>query len=600
MEIFLELSWQAWVTMGTVVMLFVALVRNWGPTDMLFLGTTALLALLKIITPDQAFAGFSNPGMLTVAFLFIVVAGLRETGVLSDLGTRVLHSATTEKSVQLRLAAVVLPMSAFLNNTPIVAMFMPVVLDWCRKHQISPSKLLIPLSFLAILGGTCTLIGTSTNLVVNGLMIQNGLPGMSLFEIALVGIPYSLIGLAYLIAFGPRLLPERKELLEQLGETRREYLAEMQIQTGCRLIGQSVEAAGLRRLPGLFLIEIDRNGELITPVGPDDVLQAQDRLVFTGIVSSIIELEKIPGLVPIADADYEANPQQQRRRRLCEAVISENSPLIGKTFREADFRATYGAAVLAVHRGGHRVEKKVGDIRIQPGDTLLLQTRPHFLRAYRNDPAFYLISDVEGWTALRHDRAWIARILFVLLLVLMVSNYVNTAIASCVVAFLMVALGCLSSGDARRSVEWQVLVTIAAAFGVGSALQNTGAATAIAAALVQSTQSWGPLAGLAVIYFLGTVMTSVITNNAAAVLLFPFCLEAARLYSIDPRAFLVALMLSASACFMTPIGYQTNMMVYGPGGYRFSDFLKFGTPLTLLLWCIAVVLIPIFWPLTTL
>ncbi len=231
---------------------------------------------------------------------------------------------------------------------------------------------------------------------------------------------------------------------------------------------------------------------------------------------------------------------------------------------------------------------------------MLLQTRPHFLRAHRNDPTFYLISDVEGWTALRHDRAWIARILFVILLVLMSSGYVDTAIASAFVAFLMVACGCISSGDARRSVEWQVLVTIAAAFGVGAALQNTGAASAIAATLVDSTRMWGAYSGLAIIYLLGTVMTAVITNNAAAVLLFPFCLEAARLYQVDSRPFLVALMLSASASFMTPIGYQTNMMVYGPGGYRFNDFLKFGTPLTLLLWGVAVILIPLVWPLTPL
>lgn len=588
---------QAWLTLGVVGLLFAALVKDLAPPDLLFLGAAAVLALCGIITPDDAFAGFSNPGMLTVAMLFVVVAGLRETGVLDFLGHHVLGGARSEAGALARLAVVVLPLSAFLNNTPIVAMFLPVVMDWCRRHQVAPSKLLIPLSFLAILGGTCTLIGTSTNLVVDGLMIRSDLPGMGLFEIGLVGLPYAVLGLAYLFVAGPWLLPQRKELLEQLGESRREYLLEMQVQPGCRLVGRSVEEAGLRRLPGLFLIEIDRNGQAIGPVGPEEVLRENDRLIFTGIVSSIIELEKIPGLVPIADPDYAVAPGQQRRRRLCEAVVSESAPLVGKTIRDADFRATYGAAVVAVHRAGKRVEKKIGDITLRAGDTLLLQVPPHFQRAYRHDPSFYLVSDVEEWRPIRRDRTWIALILFAGLIALMTTGVLPIHLSATLIAVAMVALGCLSAGEARRSVEWQVLITIAAAFGVGTALEKSGAATAIASGLVDATRAWGPIAALAVIYLLGSIITEIITNNAAAVLLFPFCLETARLYEANSRPFLMVLVLSASASFMTPIGYQTNMMVYGPGGYRFTDFLRVGAPLNLLLWGVAVLLVPVFWPL---
>ena len=250
------MSVDAWIILAVVVFLFIALVRNLAQPDVLFLGATAFLALLGIITPAEAFAGFANEGMLTVAVLFVVASGLRETGVLDYVGHHVLGRARDEKSGLLRLTGVVLPMSAFLNNTPIVAMFVPVVMDWSRRHQVSPSRLLVPLSFLAILGGTCTLIGTSTNLVVNGLMLDNGLPGMGLFEIGMVGLPYAVVGVAYLFFVGHRLLPDRKELLEQLGESRREYLAEMLVQPGCRLIGRTVEGAGLRQLPGLFLITI--------------------------------------------------------------------------------------------------------------------------------------------------------------------------------------------------------------------------------------------------------------------------------------------------------------------------------------------------------
>jgi di/tricarboxylate transporter len=283
---------------------------------------------------------------------------------------------------------------------------------------------------------------------------------------------------------------------------------------------------------------------------------------------------------------------------MSEAVISGNSPLIGKTIRDADFRATYGAAVVAVHRGGSRVQKKVGDIRLEPGDTLLLQSQSHFSRAHRNDPGFYLVSEVDHWRPLRRHRAWIAVLLFALLIVLMTTSWVPTLVAATLAAIGMVVAGCISAGEARRSVEWQVLVTIAAAFGIGTAMQESGAAAAIASALVGLTDGYGPLAALAMTYLVAAILTELITNNAVAVLLFPVCLETAKLCDANPRSFLMALALAASASLLTPIGYQTNMLVYGPGGYRFTDFLRVGVWLSLTLWLVAVILIPIFWPLT--
>ncbi|HBO43962.1 MAG TPA: SLC13 family permease [Planctomycetaceae bacterium] len=493
-----------------------------------------------------------------------------------------------------------LPASAFLNNTPIVAMFVPMVTDWCRRHRVSPSKLLIPLSFFAILGGTCTLIGTSTNLVVNGLMIKSDQEGMSLFEISSVGLPYAIVGFLYLYFVGQRLLPDRKGFLEQLTETRREYLAEMQVQPGCRLIGQTVQEAGLRHLTGLFLIEINRGEEILSPVGPDDRIETGDHLVFTGILSSIIEIERIGGLVPAGDPSYEFAPKAQRGRRLCEVVISESSPLIGKTIRDADFRAAFGAAVVAVHRGGARIKLKVGDIELRPGDTLLLQVGPHFLRAHRNDPSFYLVSAVDDWRPLRRDRAWIALALFVALIVTMTVGWVPVAVMAILVALLMVALDCISPGDARRSVEYQVIITIAAAFAIGAALQNTGVVDFLAEKLVAVSRlcgsDWGPYVSLAVVYLVVSILTELVTNNAAAILMFPVCLQTAAIHDVSARPFFIVLMLAASASFMTPIGYQTNMLVYGPGGYRFSDYFRIGAPLNLLLWVVAAVLTPWFWP----
>jgi di/tricarboxylate transporter len=308
-------------------------------------------------------------------------------------------------------------------------------------------------------------------------------------------------------------------------------------------------------------------------------------------------LQKITGLVPIADPAYESAPARQLSRRMCEAVISADSPLIGQTIRDADFRATYGAAIVAVHRGGARIQEKIGDIKLQPGDTLLLQTQPHFVRAHRNDPAFYLVSDVDQWRPLRSHRAWIAMLLFVALLVMMTTGIVPILVGASLVAALMIATGCLSAGEARQSIELQVLITIAASFGIGTALENSGAAAAIANQLVSITSGLGPMGTLACVYIMTSILTELITNNAAAVLLFPICVQTAKLSdNADPRPFIIALTFAASASLMTPIGYQTNMMVYGPGGYRFTDFIRVGLPLHIILLIVATTLIPIIWP----
>lgn len=598
------MDFHAGFTLAVASTIVALMLLNLGPPDLVFVTGSAVLALVGILTPKEAFAGFANEGMLTVGLMFVIAAALQQTGVLEFVGQQVFGKTRSARGAMTRLSTVIIPISAFLNNTPVVAMFMPIVMDWCRRHQISPSKLLIPVSYLAVLGGTCTLIGTSTNLVVHGLMLQSSDPrvntGMSLFEIGKVGVPYAVVGVAYLLMVGYKLLPERKELLEQLGESRREYMAEMLVQPGCRLIGKTVEEGGLRSLPGLFLVEINRASEIITPVGPSEVIAEHDRLVFTGIVSSVVELQKYSGLVPVADPSYEASPAEQARRGMCEAVISNNSPLIGETIRGADFRATYGAAVVAVHRGGSRVNQKVGDIRLEPGDTLLLQTQPHFVRAHRNNPAFYLVSDVEQYQPPRSHRASIALLLFVVLLVLMVTDWVPIVVAAALVAAAMVGTGCISAGDARRSIDWQVLVTIAGSFGIGTALEKTGAAKAVAGLLIDATQglstSSGAVIALAVLYLFGSVVMEVLSNNAAAVLMFPICLSTAQQLDVNPRPFVIALALAASASFMTPIGYQTNMMVYGPGGYRFGDFFRVGAPLNAVLAVVAVILVPWFWP----
>ncbi len=626
------MSLHAWLSLAVTLAVFVGLQRRGIPADLLFLGGLVTVTLCGVITPNQAFAGFANPAVLTIGALFVVAAGLRSTGVLDRIGSLLLGATTTVGGAIRRLVCVVLGISAFINNTPVVAMFVPVVLTWCRRRGVSPSRILLPISYAAIMGGTCTLIGTSTNIIVNGLLKQEQvregvrladarqepiyahlpgfrekMDGMTLFEIGRVGFPCALLGSAYLMFVGYRLLPNRTELVEQLDEQRREYMVEMLVQPECRLIGKSVEQAGLRHLRGLFLIEIDHDHEVVTPVTPDDVIRARDRLIFTGVVSTILDLVQIPGLVPATDMTYEIHPKRRMGRHLSEAVVSSSSPLVGTTVRYANFRRLYNAAVVAVHRNGTQLRRKVGDIILRSGDTLLLQTRTEFSSTFRNSRDFFLVADVEGSEPRRHERAWLAVALVVALIAwLSVTSWLQPAgvalgfgsptIAAVAIAGLMIVGRCIPAAEARGSIDLQVLVTIASALGLGCALTESGAAAAIANTVVGGAGN-NPYVLLIGFYVLAVVFTELISNAAVAAMLFPLAVALAAAGGFSPRPFAMALALAASLSFITPIGYQTNLMVMGPGGYQPRDYLRAGLPLMLIVGTVALILIPLAWPL---
>lgn len=593
------MPWDAWFTVGVIVLVCGVLVRGVAPPDMVLWGGSVLLTVFGILSPTEAISGFASESVLTIAALFVIAAGIRETGALDVIGGRLMGGARNERGALLRMIPRVTGLSAFLANTAVVAMLIPVLGDWCRRHRVSPARLLLPLSFLSILGGMCTLIGTTTNLIVSETMVRAGLPAISMFELAAIGLPCVAVGAVYLYFVGPRLLPKRKDMLQEIGDSVREYLVEMSIQANCPLVGQSVEEAGLRRLPGLFLVEIVRGGRIIAPVEPDEVLFEGDQLAFAGVVGTIVDLERIPGLAPAA-ADHEATFAERRNQRYCEAVISSTSPLIARNIRDSNFRALYNAAVIAVHRGGTRLMGRIGDIVLRPGDTLLLQTGPHFAEANRNNRDFFLVSSIEQARRVRHERTWIAIGLLALLVVLLVFGGrfgMRPVIAAFLVAGLMIATRCISVADARRTVALDVILTIAAAFGLGKALDSSGAAEAIGNLIVASTGSLGPIFAMGVVYATTIALGLVITSKAAAVLVFPIAMVIAGPLGVDPRPLAIAVAAAAASSFASPISYQTNMMVYGPGGYRFGDFLRVGLPLHVLLLAVALIVIPLVWPL---
>lgn len=588
------MEWQAWTTIATLAVVFGGMIFTRIAPDLLMLGGLAALLALGIVTPKEGLSGFSNEGMLTVAFLFVVAAALRDTGGMSWVTQRILGRPKSLLGAQLRLMLPVTAMSAFMNNTPLVAMLLPVVDEWAKQQRLSVSKLLIPLSYAAILGGCCTLIGTSTNIVVHGLLKKEGLGGdLTLFSIAWVGVPCALGGVVYITLFSRWLLPDRKPAISHHDDPR-EYTVEMLVAPDSPLQGQSIEKAGLRHLPGMYLMEIDREGEVLAAVSGRERLRANDRLVFVGVVESVVDLQKIRGLTPATEQVFKLDGERAQRC-LVEAVVSNTCPLVGQTIREGRFRSTYNAAVIAVGRNGERLRQKIGDIVLRPGDTLLLETLPTFVEQQRNSRDFYLVSALEGAAVPRHDRAWIAVGILLAMVLAASFDWVSMLSASLLAAIGLIATGCLGSGPARRSVDWQVLIVIAAAFGLGAALEKTGVAQVMATNLL-SVAGTHPYAALVAIYFMTMICTAFMSNNAAAVLLFPIAMATSTSLGVSHMPFAIAVMLAASNEFSTPVGYQTNLMVYGPGGYRFGDYVRFGGPLNLLVAAIALAIIPLVWP----
>lgn len=588
------MSLDAWLTLATVLgCLSVLITTRIGP-DLVFMAGLAFLLLTGVLDTRTAFSGFANAGMLTVAVMYIVAAGLRETGSLHLIVKYLFGRPKSVAGAQSRMVLPVTAMSAFLNNTPVVATFLPAVMDWAKQLRISISKLAMPLSFAAILGGMCTLVGTSTNLVVHGMLLDAEMTGFGFFELAWVGVPCALAGILYIVTASRWLLPDRVAVIDKFKDPR-EYTIEMLVEDPGPLDGQSIEEAGLRHLPGLYLVEIDRDGQIIPAADPHEVLRAGDRLVFAGITESIADLQKIRGLVPATNQVFKLDAPRTQRA-LIEAVVSRNCPVVGKSIREGQFRTVYKAVVIAVARDGKRIPKKIGDIEIHAGDMLLLEADPTFADRQRNSRDFLLLHPVEGARVPRHERSWMAWLILLGIVVSATAGWLDMLTAALLGAGAMLLLRCVSASVAKRSIDLEVLLVIAASLGIGKALDTSGAADYLASSALAGIGG-NPLALLIAVYVITLFVTEVITNNAAAALMFPLAFAIAESLGLNFMPFAVAIAMAASAGFATPIGYQTNLIVYGPGGYRFSDYLRFGLPLNVVVGVIALAVIPQVWPL---
>jgi di/tricarboxylate transporter len=594
------MTWEAWVALATVAGVTYGLVRTAVGPDAVLLGALAVLMTVQAVTgttalpsPGQAVASFGNEGLMAVAALYVVTSGLRRTGAMNMIALPLLGRSSEVRRAQFRMMLPVAAVSAFMNNTPVVAAFMPAVSDWCRKHGVSPSKLFIPLSYAAIIGGTCTLIGTSTNLVVYGMLDDPVRSRIGFFTIGWIGVPATLGVIVYVLLVSGRLLPDRRKE-DSLEDEGREYTVEMLVEPGSAVDGKSIVDAGLRNLPGAYLMGIERDGHRLVAVGPERVLRGGDRLSFVGVVDSVVDLQRTRGLLPATDQVLKLTGTDPSRV-LVEAVVSPDCPLVGKTIREGRFRTIYNGAIIGVRRNGQNLANvKIGDIVLQAGDALVIEAAPEFIERNRNSRDFFLVSAVDDSQPVRHGKAYMALGILAGMVALVTANVLGMLNAALLAGGMMIVTGCCTAEEARTSIDWRVVVVIGAALGLGLAMEMSGAAGYLAEYMIKTAQGH-PWMVLVIMYLVTTIFTELITNNAAAVLMVPIAVSAAQGLGVDIMPFIVVIMVGASASFATPIGYQTNLMVYGPGGYRFSDYLRIGLPLNALVMLITVTMAPLVW-----
>jgi len=600
------------ITALTILGIIVLLVqkRRIGP-DLIMASGLVVLMVSGVLTFGEATNGFAQRPLLMIAGLFVIAGALHETGGIELIGRRLLGKPSSLRSAQLRMMIPVASMSAFMNTTPIVAMYLPMVSDWAKRLKIPISKLLMPLSFAGILGGQGTMIGTGSNLIIMGLFIQwwetpptwveslqisapSGI--VSMWGAAWIGIPVAILGMAFIVITSKWLLPDR-DPPHRKEQQHRTYEIKMKIEAGSPIIGKSIAEAGLRQLDSVYLHAIVRNDVLLTGVGPKMVLEINDGLIFVGDVQSVVDLRKIRGLVPAHEdiAKFDGKPF---KRTMLEAVVAESSPLVGQTIRESQFRSTYNAAILAVHRKGDRIEGKVGKIKLEAGDTLLIESTDDFLNEWKQSPDFYLVSQIKDSRPPIHNKGRMSLCILGVLILLLTTDIVGRVAAIWLCGLAMVLTRCISGQNARKAINLQVLIVIGAAMGIGRAVDKSGLADIGSSYILQMAESVhiGSYGTLFLIFIMTSIAAQLMTNFGAAVIMFPIVIGAAEGLGVSPYPFVFTMMAAAGCNFMTPITYQTNLMVFGPGGYRFMDFPRLGVPLTLLVAVLATLIAPQVFP----
>jgi di/tricarboxylate transporter len=582
------------ITVGTFAFFTMEKVRP----DVLALSVLSLLGLLGLLTPND---------LLTVAAMFVLGAGLTRTGALERIADKLVVVA---EGGEFRLLLVMLPMvvvvSAFINNTAVVTFFLPVVLYVCTQKNIPPSRLLIPLSFGAMLGGSITLIGTSTNIVVSNVAARLHEPTMGMFEQTRLGLLYALAGMAYMLFVGRKLLPTRETLTTLLGSSQGKFFrTELVVLRNSPLIGQKLGEVRTKKLRSGTILGVTRQHEPLDPPFDQIVLRDGDRIILNIAMSGVRDVQTIRGLALVPEAELGVEEIGIEETTLVEAIVSNNSPLLGKTLKELDFAERHGVLVLAVHRQGMNLRDRFLETPLHFGDTLLLQGTDEPLANLREERSLLFLTPLKMPPVRRH-KGWVAIAIVVLVMLAASVGAIHlgpftigpfpVATIAIIGSLLLVITRCIDVNEAYESINWSIVMLIVGMLGLGLAMEKTGGAEFIAHRLNDTFGALGPHVALAGTYLIAMLLTEMVSNNAVAALMTPIAISSAHALGCDARPFVFAVMFASGASFSTPIGYQTNTMIYGAGGYKFLDFFKIGAPLNILLWILATLLIPVFWP----
>lgn len=598
------MTWQIALVFALLVATLVSFIREKQPPDLIALALFVVLIATGLLPLQKAFSVFSNPAPLTVGAMFVLSAGLVKCGAI-DRFVHLLDRASGWRYsvVVVLLVLLVATISAFVNNTPVVVVFLPVVLNLARRMQLSPSKLLIPLSYAAVLGGTCTLIGTSTNLVVNSIAVARGLPTLSMFELAWLGVPTALVGAVYLGLAGRRLLPDRQMLSSILSvEERREYITEAFVQSDSKMLGRTFAEAGLTSARGIRILELVRDGVAMPFEAKGVRLAAGDRLILACRPKGIVHTRGLAGVDLISELNVGLEQIAAHEGSLVEGVVTPTSDVVGCTLKEINFRQRFRMVVLAIHRHGQNLRDQIDSIALQSGDVLLMMGTDQAIQSLRAGEDIILFDQPPLPARARNKRLPLAVGTVIAVIVSASLDWIPIELGALAGGVLLCLTGCLRPRDAYDSIEWNILFLIFGMLAMGLAMEHTGAAAWLAQKVVAGVNAFVPdahkgIAMLACVYFVTALFTEILSNNAIAALMTPIAIGIAAELGVDPRAFLVAVMFAASAAFSTPIGYQTNTYVYGIGGYKFGDFVKIGLPLNVLCFVAAMVIIPRIWPL---
>ncbi len=590
------------LTLTVLVVALVAFVAEWLPVDLTALCVAIVLILLGLVTPEEGIAGFSNSATVTVMAMFVLSAGITRTGVIQVIRDRLLVWGGKNPHQQVFvLGALVGPISAFINNTAVVAIFLPIVEDWCKKQKISPSKLLIPLSYATVLAGMITVVGTSTNILASGISAKLGYGEFSLFQFTALGLVTFLAGLIYLTIFAPKLLPDRKSSTGEFLDDdygSKVYLSEVIITPRSNLIGQTLSQSGLQRKFNFDVLELIRNKVHLYQPLADKVLNAGDILIVHSSREELLKIKDERGLEIFADVKFQKGDIESvittGEEKLAEVLILSNSRLIGTTLKDLKFRQRYNATVLAIRRGSELLQGRLGKIPLKFGDLLLVQGPKQSFVGLQTTRELLVLEEKEI-ESLRQDKGIIALMITLLVIIIAAFDIQPILVTSLVGVVLMVITGCLKPGEVYGSIRWDIIFLLAGLIPLGTAMDNSGTTKWLADNLVAIGGNLSGFWILVFFYLITSVLTEILSNNAAVVLMIPVAVEVAKTLGLNPLAFMYAVTFAASNSYLTPIGYQTNTMVYAPGGYKFLDFTRLGAPLNLILTILTPSLIVLFY-----